>query len=84
MDSVQTLLADSLRRGASLDEALAELREQGAFPVAVIKAIHLVRQVSLAEAKLLFAKSPAWAVEAAAGDALHAEVASILANESGG
>ncbi len=39
---------------------LKELREEGAWPVKAIKAVHLEYGISLAEAKRLFSISPAW------------------------
>jgi len=70
-----------LEEGQSLEVGLARLRAQGATPVETIKAICQVQQISLVEAKQLFAASPAWALEAAAGSALHEKIISLLSKE---
>jgi hypothetical protein len=57
---------------------LAELRQGGAYPVYAIKAIYEEFGISLAEAKLRFAQSPAWAAEQANADDLHHQVFDAL------
>jgi len=64
-----------------IDQRLAELKSCGVYPVAAIKAIHCEFVIPLAEAKLRFAQSPAWAAQAAAGDQLHLEILAALVND---
>jgi hypothetical protein len=64
-----------------IDRRLAELRRCGVYPVAAIKAIHCEFVIPLAEAKLRFAQSPAWAAQAAAGDQLHLQIFEALDND---
>jgi hypothetical protein len=72
------LFAECIASGASIEQALASLRVEGASPVEAIKAIHVFQNVSLAEAKNIFGLSQAWSLEVARGDALHAEIISKL------
>ena len=65
-----------------VDQRLVQLKASGTAPVAAIKAIHTEFGLSLAEAKLAFSLSPAWAREAADGDQLHHEILTALAKES--
>ena len=81
MERYTALFATEVANGASLEEALALLRSQGATPVDAIKAIYTVQGVSLGEAKQLFTRSPAWAREVQAGDALHEEITALLSKE---
>lgn len=76
-------LAEKLALGSSFEHALAGLREEGASPIEVIKAIREVKAVSLAEAKVLFSQSPAWRKEVEAADRLHAEIVAALGKEQG-
>jgi ribosomal protein L7/L12 len=67
-------LRDALRSGATLEQGLARLREAGAHPIAVIKAIREVLDIDLGEAKRIFDLSPAWGHEAEAGRRFHEEI----------
>jgi ribosomal protein L7/L12 len=64
-----------------VDLRLAELKRSGAYPVYAIKAIRSEFGMSLREAKLRFAQSPAWAAEQAAGDQLHQQILDALGDE---
>ena len=64
-----------------IDQRLAELKSLGANPVAAIKAIRREFLISLAEAKVRFAQSPAWSAQATAGDQLHRQVFEAFENE---
>lgn len=55
-------------------ERLVALKNAGAAPMEAIKTLHQEFDLSLAEAKQALARSPAWTVEAAAGDVLHAQI----------
>ena len=57
---------------------LAELKQNGAFPVLAIKTIREEFGLSLREAKLLFSRSPAWTAEQAAAEVLHDEIVEAL------
>jgi len=57
---------------------LTALRKDGVPPVYAIKAVHDEFGLSLAEAKVRFAQSPAWAAEQAAADVLHGKLAEAL------
>ncbi|MBQ0936460.1 hypothetical protein [Ideonella paludis] len=81
MDRFAALLESAMAGGATFDAALALLRTHGATPVQAIKAIHQSRMVTLGEAKQLFARSPAWAHEVQAADALHEELLALLGKE---
>ncbi|MDP9123652.1 MAG: hypothetical protein M3N82_03475 [Pseudomonadota bacterium] len=65
-----------------VDLRLAELKRGGAYPVYAIKAIQGEFGISLHEAKLRFAQSPAWAAEQAPGDHLHQQILDALGDES--
>jgi len=57
---------------------LTELRKEGVPPVYAIKAVHDEFGLSLGEAKVRFAQSPAWAAEQAAADVLHEQLTEPL------
>lgn len=57
---------------------LAELKQDGAFPVLAIKTIREEFGLSLREAKLQFSRSPEWTAEQAAAEALHDEIVEAL------
>ena len=76
-------LSEKLALGSSFEHAMASLREEGASPTEVIKAIREVKSVSLAEAKVLFSQSPAWRIEVEAADRLHEEIIAALGKEQG-
>jgi len=57
-----------------IDQRLLEQQHSGATPVGAIKQLCAEFGMSLAEAKLAFAGSAAWANEAKAGDQLHQEI----------
>ncbi len=57
-----------------VNQRLVELKLSGAHPVQAIKTIHEEFGLSLGEAKLRFAQSPAWAAHQAAGEHLHRQV----------
>ena len=78
MDDFPQILRSRLDAGASLEEALAHLREVGSNPVSTIKAICNVLEVDLREAKQIFGGSPAWQPEAEAGRQLHEQIAHLL------
>ena len=60
MDDYIALLRDALARGATLDGALAILRDRKASILDSIKCVREVKAVSLGEAKQLVAGSPVW------------------------
>jgi len=64
-----------------VSERLVQLKASGAAPVAAIMAIHLEFDLSLAEAKRLFALSPVWEREVTNGDRLHHELITSLSKE---
>lgn len=78
MSKATELLAAKLALGFGFEHALASMREEGATPVEVIKAICELKAVGLAEAKALFSQSPAWRTEVEAADRLHGEVIATL------
>lgn len=84
MDDFAQLLRSQLAKGASLEDALARLRLEGAYPVATIKALNQVLGISLGEAKIIFDASPTWAREAATGHSLHNEVIRALDDPKNG
>ncbi len=81
MTSYAPHLRETLNEGASLEEALANLRAVGATPVASIKAIREVLGVSLGEAKVLFDASPAWQLEVEASRHLQEQLFRLLEGE---
>jgi ribosomal protein L7/L12 len=64
--------------GLSLEDALTQLRAQGATPMEAIKAIRAAEGVSLAQAKTIFSSSAAWAREVEASRPLQEEAIAIL------
>lgn len=60
--------------GATLDAALAELREAGASIVESIVGVRSARQCDIAEAKRLVHFSPVWADVIAQNEKLHEEL----------
>jgi ribosomal protein L7/L12 len=84
MSDFAPLLRSRLQGGASLEDALASLRQAGATPVGTIKAVREVLGVDLREAKGIFDASPAWRLEAAAGHQLHEEVLRMLREDGHG
>jgi len=60
---------------------LAELKKSGAHAVAAIKTIRDEFQLSLGEAKLQFSQSPTWALQQAAAEQLHQQVADAFRSE---
>jgi ribosomal protein L7/L12 len=81
VDTYTKLLSDNLAAGASVNEALTNLKAEGATTAQAIKAVHLARGVSLGQAKELFAQCPAWAGEVEAGQLLHQEILSSVGGE---
>ena len=57
---------------------LNELKESGAYPVGAIKALREEFGLSLGEAKLRFAQSPAWAAEQVTADVFHQQIFDAL------
>ena len=54
------LVRDARAKGASIDEALAALREYGANVVDSLKAVRDAESISLGDAKKLIDASPVW------------------------
>ena len=67
-----------------VDLRLADLKRSGAHPVAAIKTICGEFGLALSEAKIRFARSPAWAAEQAAGEQLHQQVFDAARSEGAG
>lgn len=71
-------LRQMLESGMKMDDALGELRHNGATPIRTIEAIYDVKGVSLGEAKQIFCRCPAWRVETKAAGQLHEEILKAL------
>jgi ribosomal protein L7/L12 len=67
----------------SISKRLIELRNAGLTPMETIKALRVEFDLSLAEAKDLFARSLTWVVEVAAGDTLHAQIMTLDSDSEG-
>lgn len=60
---------------------LAELKQSGAYPVLAIKTICGEFGLSLSEAKIRLAQSPAWAAEQADAGRLHQQIFDAVGGE---
>jgi len=74
-------LRDKLANGKALDDALSELRSEGASILQCMAAVEHVKKCGLAQAKRLVHFSPAWADVREANDKFHEELEE-LARES--
>ena len=74
-------LRDKLANSKSLDNALLELRAEGASILQCVAAVENVQKCGLAQANRLVHFSPAWADMRAANEKLHEELEK-LATES--
>ena len=72
----------ALASGKSDEEILGYLHRLGATPVEVIKAIYIVKGVSLGQAKSILGNSQSWSKETKAADNLHQEVLSELQKDT--
>lgn len=58
----------------SAEELLVQFHEAGVSPVDAIRTLMVVKQMSLADAKVALSRSPSWQRENAIANALHDEV----------
>jgi ribosomal protein L7/L12 len=77
---LSTDLRQRLAHGATLDDALAAMRSDGASIVECIVSVRTLRQCDLVEAKRVVEASPAWADVKARNDDFHKEL-ERLAND---
>ena len=81
MDSILKL-QEALSCGATFEEALLSLREQGFTPIQTIRAICEVKKINLGEAKEIFSSSKAWQDVNKEADKLHQNILDALENEN--
>ena len=79
-------LREKLADGKALDDALSELRSEGASILQCIAAVEKVQKCGLAQAKRLVHFSPAWADMRAANEKFHEELEKLAmeSDEPGG